>query len=109
MGSWSSSSRFRRPVWKKDYRGCRGVHGTSRSSGRHDLAARWLLDTCVVSELSKPKPNEGLRVWLAEHVGDARLAAVTLGEIAYGIECLDHGAKRNGLQRWAHELQQRFK
>jgi toxin FitB len=73
------------------------------------VAARWLLDTCVVSELTKPKPDEALRRWLAQHVGESRLAAVTLGEITYGIESLAHGARRNGLQRWANELQQRFK
>ncbi|MBG9387288.1 type II toxin-antitoxin system VapC family toxin [Caenimonas aquaedulcis] len=72
------------------------------------MAARWLLDTCVVSELAKPVPDARLREWLSAHVNGCRLAAVTLGEIAFGIESLPHGARRNGLQRWAGELQQRF-
>lgn len=72
------------------------------------MAARWLLDTCVVSELARPAPDLRLREWLAAHVDGCRLAAVTLGEIVFGIECLPHGARRNGLQRWAGELQQRF-
>jgi predicted nucleic acid-binding protein len=72
------------------------------------LAARWLLDTCVVSELARAEPNEQLRSWLAAHIDGCRLAAVTLGEVAFGIECLPHGARRNGLQRWADELQRRF-
>ena len=73
------------------------------------MALRWLLDTCVVSERARPKPDEMLVRWLDDHVDDCRLAAVTLGEIAYGIESLSHGARRNGLQRWANELQQRFR
>jgi hypothetical protein len=73
------------------------------------LAAGWLLDTCVVSELVRPKPDEGVREWLSHHISDCRLAAVTVGEIAFGIESLPHGSRRNGLQRWASELQQRFK
>jgi predicted nucleic acid-binding protein len=72
------------------------------------MAARWLLDTCVVSELAKPAPDERLREWLASHIEGCRLAAVTLGEIAFGIESLPHGARRNGLQRWANDLQARF-
>jgi toxin FitB len=72
------------------------------------LAGRWLLDTCVVSELARPEPNEQLRSWLAAHIDGCRLAAVTLGELAFGIECLPHGARRNGLQRWADDLQRRF-
>lgn len=72
------------------------------------MAARWLLDTCVVSELAKPKPDDRLRDWLASHVDGCRLAAVTLGELAFGIESLPHGVRRNGLQRWATELQRRF-
>jgi len=72
------------------------------------LVARWLLDTCVVSELAKPAPEVRLQSWLADHIGGCRLAAVTLGEISFGIESLPHGPRRNGLQRWAGELQQRF-
>jgi predicted nucleic acid-binding protein len=73
------------------------------------LAAGWLLDTCVVSELVKPGPDEGLRHWLGEHIAHCRLSAITLGEITFGIECLPHGSKRNSLQRWANELHQRFR
>ena len=72
------------------------------------MTSRWLLDTCVVSELVKPAPEARLQTWLADHIGGCRLAAVTLGESSFGIESLPHGPKRNGLQRWAGELQQRF-
>jgi predicted nucleic acid-binding protein len=69
---------------------------------------RWLLDTCVVSELARSQPDEHLLAWLTVHIDGCQLAAVTLGEIAFGVERLPHGARRNGLQRWASEVQQRF-
>jgi len=68
----------------------------------------WLLDTCVVSELARPEPDPHLVAWLGEHGSGSKLAAVTLGEIAFGVESLPHGARRNSLQRWAHQLQQQF-
>lgn len=73
------------------------------------MTARWLLDTCVISELARPAPDESVREWLGRHGEACRLSAVTLGEIAYGVESLAHGARRNGLQRWSNELQHRFK
>ena len=72
------------------------------------MAARWLLDTCVVSELARPAPDQSVAGWLSAHIGACRLSTVTLGEIAYGIESLPHGRRRNGLQRWANQLQQQF-
>jgi toxin FitB len=72
------------------------------------LRARWLLDTCVLSELARPRPDDGVKRWLAAHVAQCRIGAVSLGEIAYGIERLPHGARRNGLQRWADELLLQF-
>ena len=60
----------------------------------------WLLDTCVVSELTRKAPNALVVQWLSEHAHDAALAAVTLGEIQYGIERLTLGRVRNSLQLW---------
>jgi len=67
-----------------------------------------LLDTCVVSAMARPRPDDGVRHWLSVHIAQCRLAAVSLGEIAYGIERLSPGARRNGLQRWANELAVQF-
>lgn len=72
------------------------------------MRARWLLDTCVVSELARPAPDEGVLQWLAAHVAQCRLPAVSLGEITYGIERLPPGPRRNGLQRWADGLLSQF-
>jgi predicted nucleic acid-binding protein len=70
----------------------------------------WLLDTCVLSELVKPKPDAGLIAWI-ESSDEARLyiSALTLGELAKGIARLPTGAKRNRVQAWLdRDLAERF-
>ena len=70
----------------------------------------YLLDTNVVSELIKPRPDPGLTDWLAEaDEDDLFISVVTLAEIRYGIERLPDGARRAGLESWITEdLVQRF-
>ena len=48
---------------------------------------RYLLDTNIVSEISKRTPNPGVLQWFDESEGtDLFLSVVTLGEIRKGIE-----------------------
>jgi len=56
----------------------------------------YLLDTNVISELTKPRPNAGVIAWLTAHE-DTVLSAVTVEEIRYGV------VSRNlpALLRWA--------
>jgi predicted nucleic acid-binding protein len=73
----------------------------------------WLLNTNVVSELVRPKPNAGVITWLAEHSGDeARLylSALTLAEIHRGVLRLDPRSRLFGrLQAWlSTDLAMRF-
>lgn len=70
----------------------------------------WLLDTCVLSELVKPKPNGGLLSWIerCEETG-FHLSVLTMGELAKGIARLSAGAKRARLQAWLdRDLAERF-
>lgn len=70
----------------------------------------FLLDTNVVSEWMKPRPNPGLIAWL-EEVDEDRvfLSVVTLAELRYGIERLVPGKRRKQLDEWLrNELPQRF-
>jgi predicted nucleic acid-binding protein len=47
----------------------------------------YLLDTCVVSELRRPRPQPAVVAWLVATPDAARhLCAVTLGEIQAGVE-----------------------
>lgn len=63
----------------------------------------YLLDTNVVSELRKPRPNRGVVAWLegvAE--GDLYLSAVSIGEVQLGIELTraQDAAKARELETW---------
>jgi len=70
----------------------------------------FLLDTNVVSEWIKPRPNEGVVSWLAQ-IGEDQtfLSVVTLTELRYGIERMAHGARKARLDAWIHQdLLRRF-
>jgi predicted nucleic acid-binding protein len=70
----------------------------------------FLLDTNVVSEWTKPRPDSGVVAWLAD-VDEDRVfvSVVTLAELRYGIERMPSGARRNRLDAWVtEELPARF-
>ena len=58
----------------------------------------FLLDTNVVSEWVKPKPDLGVAAWLAETDEDrVFISVVTFAELRHGIERLPAGARRSRL------------
>ena len=71
---------------------------------------RFLLDTNVVSEWSKPLPEVRVVEWLAEVDEDrVYLSVMSLVELRYGIDRLADGAKRRRLAAWlADDLTTRF-
>jgi len=71
---------------------------------------RYLLDTNVVSELTKNRPDERVVAWIrATDEADLHLSVLTFAEIRYGIEKLAQGARRERLQRWMDtDLADRF-
>lgn len=71
----------------------------------------FLLDTNVVSELVKPKPDGNVRRWVDEADESILfLSAMTLGEIRKGIESLGPGARRGRLESWLQvDLRLRFR
>ena len=71
---------------------------------------RYLLDTSVVSEWTKPRPNVGVIEWLAQVDEDeVFLSVVTFAELRHGIERLPAGRGRRHLDAWLRsELPQRF-
>ena len=64
----------------------------------------FLLDTNVVSEWTKPRPNPGVAAWL-ESVDEDRvhLSVVTLTELRYGIERMPTSHRRKRLTNWLEE------
>ena len=63
----------------------------------------YLLDTCVLSECARRKPNPRLKAWLrnAARSGDFYVSAITIGEIEEGIESLaDDDPRKPRLSEW---------
>lgn len=71
---------------------------------------KYLLDTCLISELVKKEPNPAVVSWLDEQDEQTLfLSVLNLGELQKGISKLPEGAKRNELQAWvALDLVERF-
>lgn len=70
----------------------------------------FLLDTNVVSEWVKPRPDPGVVAWLAQADEDrVFISVVTLAELRYGVERMDDGARRRRIDEWLrHDLPLRF-
>jgi predicted nucleic acid-binding protein len=70
----------------------------------------WLLDTCVISEPTRPRPSPRVLAWLREQSEESLYVSVlTLGEIRKGAALLPAGPKRRSLEKWLeHELPERF-
>ncbi len=70
----------------------------------------FLLDTNVVSEWVKPRPNPGVIQWMEEADEDrVFLSVITLAELRYGVDRMTAGSRRHRLERWLRdELPLRF-
>jgi predicted nucleic acid-binding protein len=74
----------------------------------------FLLDTCVISELVKPRPNKKVIAWISScREQSLFLSAITIGEIQKGILLLPNSNKKsnkkNELLFWLEsELIKRF-
>ena len=65
---------------------------------------RFLLDTCVVSELVAAQPDPGVVRWI-DSVDEERLylSAVTIGEVKKGIERLPNSRRKSALSEWLED------
>ena len=62
---------------------------------------RYLLDTCVLSELRKPAPDPNVVAWINAVDGPHLfLSVITFGEIQKGIAKLDDSKRKRSLQLW---------
>ena len=70
----------------------------------------FLLDTNLVSEWTKPRPNPGVVRWLADADEDrVFISVVTIAELRHGVERLAIGRRRKRLNEWIEgELLFRF-
>ena len=67
---------------------------------------KYLLDTCVVSEIVKRKPAIRVMNWLADVSTESKfVSALTIGEIQKGIDCLEADSPRRiRLAEWFRSL-----
>lgn len=69
----------------------------------------YLIDTCVFSEFTRPRPAESVERWL-ESVPerDQFVSVLTLGELEKGIRKLEPGRRRTSFESWFGALRARF-
>lgn len=61
--------------------------------------ARFLVDANVLSEATKPAPNERVVEWLERNEPEVAVDPIILGEIRFGILLLPRGRRRSRLER----------
>jgi predicted nucleic acid-binding protein len=70
---------------------------------------KYLLDTCVLSELVKPAPSVEVLEWVDSRVdGDLFMAAMTLAELKRGVAKLPLSRRKSELSSWLENLQLGF-
>jgi tRNA(fMet)-specific endonuclease VapC len=71
---------------------------------------KYLLDTCVISELVARNPSDKVVEWIDKLDSEqVCLSAVTIGEIQKGIQKLPDSQRKETLQEWlAYDLPDRF-
>lgn len=71
---------------------------------------KYLLDTCLISELVKKEPNPSVVAWLDEQDEQKLfLSVLNLGELQKGISKLPESTRKSELQAWiALDLVERF-
>ena len=66
---------------------------------------KYLLDTCVISEIAKPVPDGKVMDWLHATPSELLLlSVVTIGEIRKGLTKLSDSKKKQGLTVWLSTL-----
>lgn len=71
---------------------------------------KFLLDTCVISALRKPRENASLVEWISEvDEPDLYLSVITIGELEKGVSRLPESKKKTAVSEWVrHDVTNRF-
>jgi hypothetical protein len=67
-----------------------------------------LLDTNVLSELIKPRPHPGVVSWTRHSAAALAIPTIAVAEMAFGIEKLAQGRRREDLLAGLHRLVTEF-
>jgi predicted nucleic acid-binding protein len=69
----------------------------------------YLIDTCVFSEFTKPRPAASVDRWIAAVAETSQFVSVlSLGELEKGVRKLATSRRRNDLERWLTSLRARL-
>lgn len=70
----------------------------------------FLLDTNVISEWVRPRPDESVAAWLeGVNEDEVFISVISFGELRRGVDLLPAGRRRDRLERWvADDLVARF-
>ena len=60
---------------------------------------KWLLDTNVLSEATKPEPFPGLLEWLDANESETTISVISIGEMIAGVGGLPESKRRRELER----------
>ena len=70
---------------------------------------KYLLDTCFLSELVKPAPEQAVLSWMSERIeSDLFVSAMTMAEMGRGIEKLPASRRQAELSTWLQQLKVGF-
>ena len=79
------------------------------STRRSDTGASYLLDTNVISETRKKRPDAKVQDWLSRQpLYTQYLSVITLGELLQGAKRARNSTQREDLLAWLERLEQRF-
>ncbi len=68
----------------------------------------YLLDTNVVSEVSKRSPSPAVVGFLQDTQAELWLSVIVLGELELGVQILPEGRRRNRVSDWLSQLKADF-
>ena len=69
----------------------------------------FLLDTNVISEPKRARPDKGVLDWLGDQLlSDLHISVITVGELRRGIVRLEPGRRRDDLDFWLADLILRY-
>ena len=68
------------------------------------VTSRYLLDSDVVSEPTRPAPSAKVLDWLARHEGESAIAAPVWHELRFGCERLPPSRRRDSIESYLAEV-----
>ena len=57
----------------------------------------FLLDTNVLSELTRPNPDSGVQRWINQHMAQSGVSTITVFELRWGVAALPTGRRQDEL------------